>query len=55
MTYKISITETLERVVEVEADTVEEALSKVENDYCEYKINLDGDDCINFEIKECKE
>lgn len=54
MVYQIAIREILERVVEVEADTVEEALSKAENDYCNYKINLNGDDCKRFEIEECK-
>lgn len=52
--YKIEITETLQRVVEVEADTAAEALSKVEDDYATEKIVLDYDDCKDFQIREYK-
>lgn len=54
--FQIEITETLQRIVEVEAETVEEALSKVEDDYVDHKINLFPDtDLKNFSIKEYKE
>ena len=54
MKYQVEITETLFRVVEVDADSVEDAVRKVEEDYEDCKINLDGDDCISFDIKEYK-
>lgn len=53
--HKIEITETLQRIVEVEAETVEEALSKVESKYADGKIVLDDTHFVDFEIKEYKE
>lgn len=55
MTYRVEITETLQRIVEVEADTIEEAVSKVEDDYASCDIILDSLDMKNFEIKEYKD
>ena len=54
-TYQIEVTETLCRIIKVEADTLEEAVSKVENDYETGKIVLDTDDSVFYDIKEYKE
>ncbi|MDD2191461.1 MAG: DpnD/PcfM family protein [Bacteroidales bacterium] len=49
-TYRIEITETLQRVVEVEADSSEEALSIVENQYKNEDIVLDENDFKAYSI-----
>lgn len=54
MTFNIEITEILQRVVEIEADTVEEALSKVESKYARCDIVLDSFDIKDFTIKEAR-
>lgn len=54
--YQIEITERLQRVIEVEADTMEDALTKVESAYADRHIVLNfDDDCKFFEIKEREE
>lgn len=53
--FRVEVTEYLQRIIEVEADTVEEAVSKVEDDYAQEKIVLNYDDCKEFEIKEYEE
>ena len=54
--YQIEITERLQRVIEVEADTMEDALTKVESAYADRDIVLNfDDDCKFFEIKEREE
>jgi hypothetical protein len=54
--YQIEITERLQRVIEVEADTMEDALTKVERAYADRDIVLNfDDDCKFFEIKEREE
>jgi hypothetical protein len=55
MKFKIKITEKLERIVTVDADTIEDALSKVENDYASCKIVLTETDFTNFTIEEAKD
>lgn len=55
MIYKIEITEILQKVVKVEADTVEEALGKVEDKYCRAEIILDADDMKDYTIEEFQE
>lgn len=52
--YKISIEELLQKVVEVEAETPEEAFKKVETDYKGGKIELPAEDLkeITFAIIE---
>lgn len=49
--YKIVITETLSRVVEVEAEDWSDAIEKVEADYWDSKIILDSNDylCTDFD------
>ncbi len=51
-TFKVEITETLQRVVEVSANSVDEAISKVHKAYCEEDIVLDSNDHITTEIVE---
>lgn len=55
MNFNIEITETLRRVVTVEADTIEEAISKVENRYDNGTIVLDSSHYVDTEIKEAKD
>lgn len=50
--FKIEITELLQRIVEVEADCIENALEIVEQKYKAEEIILDNTDFIDFEIKE---
>lgn len=45
--FEIEIMEKRSRIVEVEADTLEEALSKTENKYADRRIELD-DDSVKF-------
>ncbi|MGN0804385.1 MAG: DpnD/PcfM family protein [Candidatus Coproplasma sp.] len=55
MTFKIEITETLQKVVEVEAKTLSEALTTVGQDYDKGEIVLDSMDFVKYEIKQLKE
>lgn len=48
--YKIEITETLKRVIEVEADSIESAVDKVQRQYDAEIIVLDSDDFNGMEI-----
>ena len=50
-TYKIQITETLSRVIEIQASDLDEALHTVEDDYKREAIVLDADDCVECEIE----
>lgn len=49
--YKIQITETLSRVIEIQASDLDEALHMVEDDYKREAIVLDADDCVEYEIE----
>ena len=53
--YKVEISETLQRVIEVEAESLSEAVTKVCKDYADGEIVLDGMDFVGYEIKEFKE
>lgn len=53
--YKVEITELLQRIVEVEAESASEAIEKVSLQYANEKIVLDYDDCKEFSIQEYKE
>lgn len=55
MIFKIEITETLQRIVEVEADSLNEAINKVDDDYDDCKINLDSGDFVEYKIHEYRE
>ena len=49
--YKVEITEYLQRTIEVEADSEDAAVSKVEDDYNKEKIVLDSNDFIDKDIE----
>lgn len=55
MKYYVSVTETLNRVVAVSADSESEAIKKAKDAYCRNEIVLSGDDCLDdssrFEIE----
>ncbi len=51
-TYKIEITETLSRIIEIEAPTAEEAIDKAREMYKAEEIVLDGEDWVETEIDE---
>lgn len=51
MKYKVRITEILEREVEVEADTMSEAIFEVQAEYHEELIVLDANDHTNTKFK----
>jgi hypothetical protein len=51
-TFKIEISETLSRVIEIEADTVDDAISIVNEKYKSEEIILDESDYIEYEIRE---
>lgn len=53
-TFKIEIQEFLSRIIEVEAETKVEAISKVRQFYRNEEIVLDSDDYVSTEIKEYK-
>ncbi|MXV37219.1 DpnD protein [Flavobacteriaceae bacterium Ap0902] len=52
--YKIEIQEILSRLVEIEANDKEEAISKIKKMYHDEKIILDSSDYITTEIFEFK-
>lgn len=49
-TYQVEITETLQRVVEVEAESEEEAIETIEEQYRDEEIVLDYNDFMGCEI-----
>lgn len=52
MTYKILVTETLSRIVEVKADDFTEAISKVEKMYDDAEIVLDYNDLCDVDFRD---
>ena len=52
--YNIVITETLKKIVEVEASSLAEAVRIVEGQYRNCGIVLTADDFAGYEIKGCK-
>ncbi len=50
--YKIEVKETLARLVEIEADSAEEAMAKVIELYKAEQIILDSDDFVDTEFLE---
>jgi len=55
MKYQIEVTENRRRVIEINADSLSDAITKVAKDYAKGKIVLSFHDEGNYEIKECKE
>jgi hypothetical protein len=51
MKYKIEITETLQKTIEVDADNLSDAISKVKELYYKEDIVLDYSDYIDTDIK----
>ena len=51
-TYYISVTETLNKVVEVQAESSEEALRKAESAYDADEFELDHDDYVDTEFED---
>lgn len=53
--YYVSVTETLNKVVSVDAESEKEAIEKAKDAYCENEIVLSGDDYLDdssrFEIE----
>ena len=54
-TYKIEITETLQKIIEIEATTQEEALMIAKKMYDEEKVILDSSDYVDKNIKVIKD
>lgn len=52
MKYQIEITETLQKIVEVEAPSYSEAFQSIWNDYNNGDIVLSSDDFVCFDINE---
>ncbi len=48
--YKIKVTETLQRVIDVETENFDEALDKIRAEYKQEKIVLDWSDFIDVEF-----
>ena len=51
-TFYISVTETLNKVVEVQAESSEEALRKAEDAYDADEFELDHNDCVDAEFED---
>ena len=51
-TYYISITETLNKIVEVQAGSSEEALRKAEDAYDTDEFELDHNNCVDTEFED---
>ena len=51
-TYYISVTETLNKIVEVQAESSEEALRKVEDAYYNGEIVLDSEDFVDTDFND---
>lgn len=51
MKYKVEIKEVLQKIIEVDADNIEEALSIIKEKYRKEEIVLDDKDYIDTEFK----
>ena len=51
-TFYISVTETLNKIVEVHAETSEEALQKAENAYDNCEVELDYNDMVDTQFND---
>ena len=54
-TFKIEIQEFLSKIVEIEAENINEAISKVKSKYRKEEIVLDSNDYVTTEIQEYSE
>ena len=48
--FKIEVKETLSRIIEIEANSEEEAFSKIQDVYNKGEIVLDAEDCVETEF-----
>lgn len=48
--FKIEVKETLSRIIEIEANSEEEAFSKIQDVYNKGEIVLDAKDCVETEF-----
>ena len=53
--YQVEINETLSRIIEVEAENENDAVSKIKDLYRKEKIVLDSNDYLDTKIEICKE
>ena len=51
MKYNITITETLKRKIEIEAESYDEAITKAKNMYYDCELILDASDLVEQEFK----
>ena len=51
-TFQIEITETLQRIVEVEATSLDDALTEITKQYKNEEIILESSDCVETNITE---
>jgi hypothetical protein len=49
-TFKIEVKETLSRIIEIEANSMDEAFSKIQDLYKKEEIVLDSDDYVETEF-----
>jgi hypothetical protein len=49
-TFKIEVKETLSRIIEIEANSADEAFSKIQDSYNKEEIVLDADDYVETEF-----
>jgi hypothetical protein len=49
-TFKIEVKETLSRIIEIEANSADEAFSKIQDLYKKEEIVLDADDYVETEV-----
>lgn len=54
-TFKIEIKEFLSKIIEIKAENIDEAVSKIKVMYQKEEIVLDNDDYVTTEIEEFKE
>lgn len=54
-TYKVQITETLQRIVEVEAEDMDQAIADIEWQHEIGEIVLDAEDFVGVEFDICEE
>ncbi len=54
-TFKIEIQEFLSKIIEVEAENIDEAISKIKETYKNAEVILDSSDFVTSEIKEYKD
>lgn len=54
-TFKVEITETLQKVIEIDANDIEDAIDKADELYRGCEIVLDSGDFVDYEIQRFEE